>query len=117
VIDAELDVVEWEPDDGNPISWAVGMLDRRGTFEPSSSPPFTERTWYSGTGVDFARSGATVDVSSHLSGFTCAEVEQIGQRVTAPPAQRQIDHPAPDRIAALALDVRRGRQAASSVGR
>jgi len=88
VIDTGTDIIEWEPNDGNPVSWAVEVLNRRGTIEPSSSPPFTERTWYSGAGVDFARSGATVDVSAHLSGFTRAEVEQIGQRVTTPPTER-----------------------------
>lgn len=88
VIDTEKDVIEWEPDDGNPVGWAVDVLNRHGTIEPSSSPPFTERTWFSGSGVDFTRSGATVDTSAHLSGFTLAEVEQIGQRVTIPPAQR-----------------------------
>jgi hypothetical protein len=56
--------------------------------EPSSSPPFTERTWYSGCGIDFARSGATVDTSAHLSGFTLAEAEQIGIRITTPPTRR-----------------------------
>lgn len=88
VIDTETDVIEWEPDDGNPVGWAVDVLNRRGTMEPSASPPFTERTWYSGAGIDFTHSGASVDLSAHLSGFTRAEVEQIGQRVTTPPAQR-----------------------------
>ena len=88
VIDTETSVFTWEPDDGSPIGWALGILDRNGTSEPSSSPPFTERTSYSGTGVDFARSGATVDTSAHLSGFTRAEVEQIGIRVTAPRPRR-----------------------------
>lgn len=83
-----IDTVTWEPDDGNPIGWAVDQLARRGTLEPSASPPFTGRTWYSHTGVDFARSGATVDTSAHLSGFTLAEVEQIGARATAPPVPR-----------------------------
>jgi hypothetical protein len=89
-IDSESEQVTWEPDDGDPIRWAVDILNRNGTLEPSSSPPFTERTWYSGTGVDFARSGATVDTSAHLSGFTLAEIEQIGARVTAPPARRPL---------------------------
>jgi hypothetical protein len=88
VIVTVTDTVWWEPDDGNPISWAVDQLGRRGTLKPSASPSFTERTWYSHTGVDFARTGATVDTSAHLSGFTLAEVEQIGDRITAPPAQR-----------------------------
>lgn len=85
VIDTETDTAVWEPVDGNPIGWAVEQLNRRGTLEPSSSPPFTMRTWYSHTGADFARSGATVDTSAHLAGFTLAEVEAIGGRVTAPP--------------------------------
>lgn len=88
VIDTDTDTIMWEPDDGNPVGWALNQLDRHGTLEPSASPPFTERTWYSHTGVDFARSGATVDISAHLSGFTLAEVEQIGARLTAPPARR-----------------------------
>jgi len=83
-----IDTVTWEPDDDNPIGWAVDQLARRGTLEPSASPPFTKRTWYSHIGVDFACSGATVDTSAHLSGFTLAEVEQIGARLTAPPVPR-----------------------------
>lgn len=85
VIDTETEAHIWELDDGNPISWAADILNRSGTVEPSSSPPFTERTWYSGSGIDFARSGATVDTSAHLAGFTLAEVEQIGTRITTPP--------------------------------
>jgi|ThiBio_1000_plan_1041568.scaffolds.fasta_scaffold03088_2 hypothetical protein len=88
VMDSETDTHRWEPDDGNPISWAADILHRHGTLEPSSSPPFTERTWYSGSGVDFARSGASVDTTAHLSGFTLAEAEQIGARITAPPSSR-----------------------------
>lgn len=85
VIDTVTDTAVWESDDGNPIAWAVEQLGRRGTLEASSSPPFTTGTWYSHTGVDFARSGATVDTSAHLSGFTLAEAETIGARITAPP--------------------------------
>ncbi|MBN9610507.1 MAG: hypothetical protein J0I11_14460 [Actinobacteria bacterium] len=85
VIDTVTDTAVWEPDDGNPIAWAVEQLGRRGTLEASSSPPFTTRTWYSHTGADFAHSGATVDTSAHLSGFTLAEAEAIGARITAPP--------------------------------
>lgn len=88
VMDTETETHRWEPDDGNPITWAANILNRNGTLEPSSSPPFTERTRYSGSGVDFARSGATVDTSAHLAGFTRAEVEQIGARITAPPTAR-----------------------------
>jgi hypothetical protein len=86
VMDTETGTHRWEPDDGNPINWALDVLGRCGTVEPSSSPPFTERTWYSG--IDFARSGATVDTSAHLSGFTLAEAEQIGTRITTPPTRR-----------------------------
>lgn len=85
VIDTVADTAVWGPDDGNLIAWAVEQVGRRGTLEPSSSPPFTMRTWYSHTGADFARSGATVDTSAHLAGFTLAEAEAIGARVTAPP--------------------------------
>jgi hypothetical protein len=94
VIDTVADTAVWEPDDGNPIAWAVEQLGRRGTLEPSSSPPFTMRTWYSHTGADFARSGATVDTSAHLAGFTLAEAEAIGARITAPP--RRPAAPAPE---------------------
>ncbi|MBN9607911.1 MAG: hypothetical protein J0I11_01160 [Actinobacteria bacterium] len=88
VMDTETETHTWEPDDGNPISWAADILNRSGTLEPSSSPPFTQRTWYSGSGIDFARSGATVDTSAHLAGFTLAEAEQIGTRITTPPSPR-----------------------------
>jgi hypothetical protein len=88
VMDTETATHRWEPDDGNPINWALDVLGRSGTVEPSSSPPFTERTWYSGSGIDFARSGATLDTSAHLSGFTLAEAEQIGIRITTPPTRR-----------------------------
>jgi hypothetical protein len=88
VIDADTDTVMWDPDDGNPISWAVDQLGRRGTLEPSASPPFTERTWFSHAGVDFARSGPTLDSSAHLSEFTLAAAEQIGARITAPHVRR-----------------------------
>jgi len=87
VMDSKTETHRWEPDDGNPISWALDILSRNGTLEPSSSPPFTERTWYSGSGLDFARSGATVDTSAHLAGFTLAEVEQVGTRITTPPSR------------------------------
>jgi hypothetical protein len=96
VIDTVTDTAVWEPDDSNPIAWAVEQLGRRGTLETSSSPPFGLRTWYSHTGVDFARSGATVDTSAHLSGFTLAEAEAIGARVTASPSPRRTPTPAPE---------------------
>lgn len=84
VINTDSDVIIWEPDDGNPASWAADQLGRLGTIEPSASPPFTERTWYSNTWTNFDRDGATVETSAHLSGFTRAEVEAIGARITAP---------------------------------
>ena len=87
VIDSETQTRTWEPDDGNPIGWALDILNHNGTLEPPASPPFTERTWYSGSGIDFARSGATIDTSAHLAGLTLAEVEQIGAHITAPPKQ------------------------------
>jgi len=92
VIDTEQESMGWEPDDGNPVTWAVQALRGWGTLEPSSSPPYDQRTWYSTTWTDWQRAGATVDVSAHLAGFTRAEAEQIGLRATAPPGPRQ---PAP----------------------
>lgn len=117
VMDTETETHTWEPGDGNPINWALDILTRSGTLEPSSSPPFTQRTWYSGSGIDFARSGAAIDTSEHLSGFTLAEVEQIGTRVTAPPSLR----PSPDLWADLSRsprdDSRRRSRAAEVRGR
>jgi len=92
VIDTEQESMTWEPDDGNPVTWAIEALKGWGTLDPSSSPPYDQRTWYTTTWTDWQRLGATVDVSAHLTGFTHAEAEQIGQRVTAPPAPV---HPAP----------------------
>ena len=89
VIDTEQESMAWEPDDGNPVTWAVQALQGWGTLQPSSSPPYDQRTWYSTTWTDWQRLGATVDVYAHLAGFTRAEAEQIGLRVTAPPAPRQ----------------------------
>ena len=109
VIDTETDTAVWEPDDGNPIGWAVEQLGRRGTLEASSSPPFTTRTWYSHTGVDFARSGATVDTSAHLSGFTLAEAEAVGARITAPPRRPAASAPEASLMRAPVLAASRGR--------
>jgi hypothetical protein len=89
VIDTEQESMTWEPDDGNPITWAVQALHGWGTLQPSSSPQYDQRTWYSTTWTDWQRAGATVDVSAHLAGFTRAEAELIGDRVTAPPALLQ----------------------------
>jgi hypothetical protein len=86
VIDTEQESMTWEPDDGNPVTWAVQALQGWGTLQPSSSLPYDQRTWYSTTWTDWQRAGTTVDVSAHLAGFTRAEAEQIGLRVTAPPA-------------------------------
>jgi hypothetical protein len=86
VIATEQESMTWEPDDGDPIVWAVDALTGWGTLEPSSSPPYDQRTWYSTTWTDWQRLGANVEVSAHLEGFTRAEAEQIGRRVTAPPA-------------------------------
>jgi hypothetical protein len=109
VIDTVTDAAVWEPDDGNPIAWAVAQLGRRGTLEPSSSPPFGLRTWYSHTGVDFARSGATVDTSAHLSGFTLAEAEAVGARITAPPRRPAASAPEASLMRAPVLAASRGR--------
>ncbi|OJV23042.1 MAG: hypothetical protein BGO26_01310 [Actinobacteria bacterium 69-20] len=109
VIDIVTDTAVWEPDDGNPIAWAVDQLGRHGTLEASSSPPFTTHTWYSHTGVDFARSGATVDTSAHLSGFTPAEAEAIGARITAPPRRTPTPAPEASLMRAPVLAASRGR--------
>ncbi len=86
VIGTEQESMTWEPDDGNPVTWAVQALHGWGTGQSSSSPPYGQRTWYSTTWTDWQRLGATVDVSAHLAGFTRAEAQEIGRRVTAPPA-------------------------------
>ena len=112
VMGTETGTHRWEPDDGNPINWALDVLGRSGTLEPSSSPPLTQRTWYSGSGIDFARSGATVDTSAHLSGFTLAEAEQIGTRITAPPSPRRPLPVSPPGLSRNPNDVSRARSGA-----
>jgi hypothetical protein len=59
--------------------------------------------------VDFARSGATVDTSTHLSGFTLAEAEAIGARITAPPCRTPTPAPEASLMRAPALAASRGR--------
>lgn len=88
VIATERESLIWEPDDGDPVRWAVAALHNWGTIEPSCSPPYTQRTWYTAEWTDWARNGATVDVSAHLAGFTRAETTAIGERVTAAPPFR-----------------------------
>lgn len=109
VIDTVTDTAVWESDDGNPIGWAVEQLYRRGTLEASSSPPFTTHTWYSHTGADFARSGGTVDTSAHLAGFTLAEAEAIGARITTPPRRPPASAPEVSLRRTPALATSRGR--------
>lgn len=94
VIDTERESLIWEPDDGDPVRWAVAALHDWGTIEPSCSPPYTLRTWYTAEWTDWARHGATVDVSAHLASFTRAEAEAIGERVTAAPRRRTTPEPA-----------------------
>jgi hypothetical protein len=86
------DVAEHGTEEAAAVVLAVRFLEDRGSVEPSSSPTWHPRVWYSTTdpNMDYA-TGAETRHSFHLKGYSEKEEREIYRVLTRPLADKLRD--------------------------